>query len=102
MIRGELNLRKVLRAGLVAGIVMVFISAIGMVEDFDSRKIIDPFLSLGFLALFWYLPRAGYQVGSEEVLEGMEAHPVSSQQVVAGAAVGAIGGAVLSVFVLIT
>ncbi len=102
MIRGELDFRKLLRAGLVAGVVMVFISAIGMVEDFDSRKIIHPFLSLGFLALFSYVPRAGYQVGSEEVLEGMEAHAVSSRQVVAGAVVGVIGGVVLSIFVLFT
>ncbi len=101
MIKGELNVKKVLRAGLIAGVVMVFVSAIGMVEDFDSRKVIDPFLSLGFLALFWYVPRAGYKVGHEEVLEGMEEHPVSSQQVVAGLSVGVVGGVVISILVVI-
>ena len=102
MTDGALNLRKVIRGGLLLGLVMSFTSAIGMVEDFNDRMIIDGLLSLGFLALFWYAPFAGYSVGSEEVLEGMEAPPVSPTHALAGLLVGAIGGAALYVLVLIT
>lgn len=102
MTNGEFDLRKVIRAGLIAGLVMVFTSAIGMVEDFDGRQVVDQLLSLGFLALFWFVPRSGYSVGSEEVLEGMEAHAKSTTNVVAGALVGLVAGLSLSVFVLIT
>ncbi|NNF63539.1 MAG: branched-chain amino acid ABC transporter permease [Acidimicrobiia bacterium] len=102
MTNGVFDLRKVIRAGLIAGLVMIFTSAIGMVEDFDGRQIVDQLLSLGFLALFWFVPRAGYSVGSEEVLEGMEAHDKSTTNVVAGALVGLVAGLSLSVFVIIT
>ncbi len=99
MTNGQLDWRKVIRTGLLVGVVMVFTSAIGMVEDFDERPVVVGILSLGFLALFWYVPRAAYKVGDEEVLEGMEVHPPTFQNVIAGAAVGAIGGVVLSVLV---
>ena len=101
MTRGDFDWRKIVRIGLLVGLVMVFTSAIGMVEEFDSRQLIEGVLSLGFLALFWFVPRAGYKVGDEEVLEGMEAHDKSYRQVVAGLGVGVLGGAVLSVLVLI-
>lgn len=102
MIRGLLDYRKILRAGLIVGLVLSFTSAIGMVEQFDQRQVVAGVLSLGFLALFWYVPVAGYKVGDEEVLEGMEAYAKSGNHVVAGLLVGLIGGIVLFILVLIT
>lgn len=101
MTRGEFDLRKVIRAGLITGLVLCFIAAIGMVEDFDSRMMVTGILSLGFLALFWYVPLAGYNVGKETVLEGMEAHPPTRQHILAGLLVGLIGGTVLFGLVLV-
>ena len=101
MKNGILDMRKVLRAGLLAGLVMIFTSAIGMVEAFDERQVVFGVLSLGFLALFWYIPRAAYQVSNEEVLEGMEEHSASFQNLMAGAAVGLIAGVSISLFVLL-
>lgn len=102
MTNGILDVRKVIRAGLLAGLVMSFTSAIGMVEDFDRRMIIDGLFSLGFLALLWYVPIAGYKVGDEKVLEGMEIPPKSRKHVLAGVLVGLIGGVVLLALILIT
>ncbi len=102
MTKGLLDYRKILRAGLIVGLILSFTSAIGMVEQFDQRQVVAGVLSLGFLALFWYVPVAGYKVGDEEVLEGMEAHAKTSGHVVAGLLVGLIGGIVLFILVLIT
>ncbi len=101
MIHGKFDLRKTIRAGLITGLVMVFTSAVGMVQTFDSRVVIDGLLSLGFLALYWYVPVAAYRVGHEEVLEGMEAHAKGPGHVLAGALVGLTAGVATWLFVAI-
>ena len=98
MTSGAFDLRKVIRAGLIAGLVMVFTAAVGMVETFNGRILIDGLLSLGFLALFWYIPVAGYRVGHEQVLEGMEAYEVGPGHAVAGLLVGLVAGLVTWLF----
>ncbi|MCP3977254.1 MAG: branched-chain amino acid ABC transporter permease [bacterium] len=102
MTKGVLDYRKILRAGLIVGLVMSFTSAIGMVEQFDQRQVVHGVLSLGFLALLWYVPVAGYKVGDEPVLEGMEAYAKTTNHAVAGLLVGLVGGLVLFLLVLIT
>jgi branched-chain amino acid transport system permease protein len=102
MIRGEFDLRKTLRAGVIAGVVLVFIAAVGMVEGFNGRLVVHPILSLGFLALYWYVPVAAYKVGDEQVLEGQVAAEKTWMHVVAGALVGLIGGVMLWLLVVIT
>ncbi len=102
MIRGEFDLRKTLKSGAITGVVLVFIAAVGMVEGFNGRLVIHPILSLGFLALYWYVPVAAYKVGDEEVLEGQVASEKTAMHVVAGGLVGLIGGFMLWVLVVIT
>ena len=102
MTNGQFDLRKVLRYGAILGAVMCFTSAIGMVEEFDEREIIAGVLSLSMIVLYWYAAVAGYKVGDETVLEGMEASEKNWGHVAAGALVGLIGGAMLAVLVLIT
>ena len=46
------NMRRAIRAGLVAGIVAVSISAIGMVEAFNERDVITNLLTLGIVLLY--------------------------------------------------
>lgn len=94
--------RKIVRAGLIAGLVMCFTAAIGMAEDLNSRMIVDGVLSLGFLALFWYVPFAAFNVGKDTSPEGVEPVPAGPSHVVAGLAVGLIGGVCLLALILIT
>ncbi len=69
----QLDLRKTMKLGLIAGVVVLSVSAIGMVETFDERDIITGVLTLGQLLL--YLPPliAGYMVWDrkEEVSAGI-------------------------------
>ncbi len=46
------NMRRAIRTGLIAGIVAVSVSAIGMVETFNERDIITGILTLGQVLLF--------------------------------------------------
>ena len=93
--------RRMLRWGLVAGVVMVFTAAVGMLEAFEDRLLIYPVLSLGYLLLLWFVPIAGYQATNLPVLEGMEEVPKGPHNVVAGAVCGILGGAMLAAFTVL-
>ncbi|MBK8987900.1 MAG: leucine/isoleucine/valine transporter permease subunit [Chloroflexi bacterium] len=54
------NFGKAVRIGLIAGVVALSVSAIGMVQSFDVRDIITGVLTLGQLLLFGAALLAGY------------------------------------------
>ena len=97
----EVQPRKVLMWGLVGGIAAVFISAIGMLEIFDRRKIIDPFLNLGYAVLLWIPLYLGYSSSKRPVLEGIEPPRPGAHNVVAGAVTGALSGLITGIFLVI-
>lgn len=96
-----IDTRAVLRRGAIAGITMTFIAAIGMVEVFNARKVIDPFVSLGYLSILWAPFLFGFLVTKVQVLEGMEAPPTGRHNVVAGALTGATAGTLVAAFMLL-
>ena len=51
---------KHVRAGLIAGIVLIYISVIGMMESFSDREIIREVITLGDIMLIAPLVIAGY------------------------------------------
>jgi branched-chain amino acid transport system permease protein len=97
----SIEARAAVRWGAIAGTVMVFIGAIGMVETFDVRKVVDPFLSLGYLALFWAPLLFGYRATYVPVLEGMEAPKTGAHNVGAGALSGAVAGSMVAAFLVL-
>ena len=58
----QLDLRKTAKLGLIAGVVILSVSAIGMVETFDERDIITGVFTLGQLLLFGAPLIAGYMI----------------------------------------
>jgi branched-chain amino acid transport system permease protein len=96
----EVEPRKAIRYGLVAGAVAVFASAIGMVETFNDRMLVDPVLSLGYASLLWIPLVFGYRVSKRVALEGVAAPKAGAGNVLSGALVGAVGGAVLGLFLV--
>lgn len=91
--------RRVLNYGLLAGLALVFISLTGMPADLDSRKVIEPLLSMGYLSLLAVPFALGFAVTHEIQLEGVVQHKRGPRELVAGASVGLIGGLCLAVFV---
>ncbi len=92
---------RMVQSGGWAGLVMAFTAAVGMVESLDSRLVIHPVLSLGYLMLLWIVPLAGYRAGKTPELEGLVASPKGFAHVLAGLGAGLIAGFLLAVFVLI-
>ncbi len=97
----EPTLRTAVRWGAVGGLIAVFISAIGMAETFDTRKLIDPWLSVGYLSLLWIPVAMGYRSSHRLVLEGTTAPTPGAKEVVLGAIAGAMTGVVMAGFVLL-
>ncbi|MDW3176324.1 MAG: branched-chain amino acid ABC transporter permease [Acidimicrobiia bacterium] len=88
----DVDWRRIVRSGNLLGLSMVFIALSGMPVGLDEREVIDGVISLGYLALLLSPPIFGWNVGKEVVLEGMTATKRGARDIVAGAAVGAIGG----------
>ena len=96
-----IDMRRMLRWGMIAGGVTTFTAAVGMLEAFEDRLLIYPVLSLGYLLLLWFVPVAGYQSTNVAVLEGMEAPRKGLHNVMAGAVSGLVGGVVLALFAIV-
>ena len=88
---------RILRLGGVGALAQAFIALSGMPVGLDERTIVEPILSLGYLALGWLPLILGYRAGHEPVLEGMTAPAPGGREVVAGAMTGAAAGAGISV-----
>ena len=93
--------RRLVTTGLIVALTLVFIALANMPVALDDRMVIEPFLSMGYLSLAWVPIAVGYSVSREVVLEGMTAHRRGLREVVAGAIVGLIGGAGLSLLVVL-
>ncbi len=91
---------RVVRYGLIGGLAMVFVAAIGMLEVFDSRHLIEGLLSLGYLAMAWLPVAFGYLAAKEPVLEGVTAPVKGARDVIAGALTGLLNAGGVILFVL--
>lgn len=90
---------RTLRIGLVTGVAMSFVGAIGMVGAFDGRTLIDPVLSLGYLVLFGLAVLGGWLAGRPD--PRIPGTPPAPPWWVGGI-VGLVAGVVSILFVLLT
>ncbi len=60
-----MQISRPVQHGLIAGVIMAFIAAIGLLHSFDGRQIINPILSLGYLMIFSVPFVAGYLLVSK-------------------------------------
>lgn len=97
----QVDLVRAVRLGLVGGLTAVFVSAIGMVEDFSDRDVLDE-LSLG-TALLGTVPLVfGFLAGrTPPQLQGFAATRPSWRNIAAGVLAGALTGLVMAVFVVL-
>ncbi len=97
------DFRKSVRLGLIAGLIMVLISAMGLVESFDGRMLIDPLISLGYVLLFLVPILVGHIAGSlPPVLEGMTAPEHRPRDVLGGLVSGTVASILLALLVIAT
>ncbi len=92
----QLNLRNAVRMGLLAGVIILSISAVGMVESFDQRDLITGVFTLGQLILFSVPFVAGYLATKNEHDEA------KSSAVVYGVITGFLTAVPLILLILLT
>jgi branched-chain amino acid transport system permease protein len=98
----DVGLGQALRLGLLGGITTVFISAIGMIEAFAGRIIMQPFLTLSFTALLLIPLVFGYLAGKKPPeVEGLTRARTGPRNVLAGLLAGVLTGVLTGLFVLV-
>ena len=92
------DIRRAVRLGLVGGLTAAFVSAIGMVQQFDSRPVVDG-VTLGHIVLVGIPALFGYLAGSPpKQLEGFAPSERGTRNVLAGALAGLLTGVLSAVF----
>jgi branched-chain amino acid transport system permease protein len=95
----DIGLRRAARMGMIAGLALVFVAAVGMVIAFQQREVIAG-LTFANLLLAAIPFMFGYVGGTPpEQREGFETSRPGPRNVVAGAIAGAIAGAAFGLFV---
>jgi branched-chain amino acid transport system permease protein len=93
-----LDMRRAIRLGAVGGLTAAFVSAIGMVQQFDSRPVVDG-VTLGHIVLVGIPALFGYLAGSPpKQLEGFAPSQRGARNVAAGALAGLLTGVLSAVF----
>ena len=95
------NWTRLARMGSLAAGTQIFIALSGMPVTLDSRMIVAPILSLGYLSLLWLPLVVGHRLGHQKELEGVPRHAAGWHEILGGALVGSVSGSGLTVLLLL-
>jgi branched-chain amino acid transport system permease protein len=90
------------RIGLIAGVVCLFVSVIGMVQRFNDRNVLGDAVTLGYVLLGVALALGGYLAGRPQAAPGETAEAAPARIVGMGAGAGLLGGALLAGLIVLT
>lgn len=97
--RQRVDLVHAARLGLIGGFIAVLVGAIGMLEAFQSREVVQPFLTFSTVSLLVIAMLLGYLAGRRPPpLEGEPPVQTGPGNLLAGGTAGATAGLVLGVF----
>jgi len=85
--------------GLISGVVMSFIAAIGMVENFNKRVLIEPFVTMGYVVVLAVPVLIGILAARGKPSPLEEPARDTGPNLASGLVAGLIGGLITSVFV---
>ena len=88
------------RAGLIGGVVVLYLALVGMIERFQDRDVITGVIGLGSLLILIVLTGTGYMASRPpKPRPGQE--PVSANPALKGLVAGAVAGALTGVVILV-
>jgi branched-chain amino acid transport system permease protein len=96
-----MSFKTILSRGLIAGLSMSFVGAIGMVDTFNNKILISPILAMGYATLFGLPFVIAWISTKREVLEGFETEPPNIRDVLNGAIIGLVGGISTSLYLVL-
>jgi branched-chain amino acid transport system permease protein len=94
--------RRTIRAGLIGGIVVIYMALVGMIETFDARHLIHDVVNLSQVMLCLPAFMAAFLLVRPRVRGGVAVQPETRQGLAAGVAAGAIAGALVLLGVALT
>lgn len=97
----ELDATRARSVGLNVAVGMVIVCSVGMAVTFNDRMIVDPVLSMGWLALALLPLLGGYLVAGREQLEGVASAAPGGTDVARAALSGAWAGGAFALFVVV-
>jgi branched-chain amino acid transport system permease protein len=89
------------RLGLIGGAAMAFVGAIGMIQGFNDRTLIEPFFTLGTLVLYGIVFAVGMLGARGRPNPLVPAVHDSRAGAISGAVTGLIAGTVTAIFVFL-
>ena len=92
--------RRAVRAGFFAGIAVIYMALVGMIERFDTVRLLEDVLTLGRLLIFAPAAIAGYLLVRSKVEEGEVRVPAAKPGLAGGATAGVVGAALVGAFIL--
>lgn len=95
-----IDTRRAVRLGLIAGVAVIFVGAIGMVETFNRRLLVDPFIRMGALLFVGILFVVGAVAARGDPNPLQEPEPDNLKYSLTGLVTGLVGGALLIVYLL--
>ena len=97
----DFDWNEAIQRGGVAALALAFIALSGMPVGLDDRSLIEPILSMGYVALLWIPFVLGWLSGNQTVLEGMAATKRGLRDVMRGDVIGFVGGLGLSLLIIL-
>jgi branched-chain amino acid transport system permease protein len=94
-------IRRGARSGLLGGLIVIYLAAVGLIERFNETNVITDVLTLGptfFLAAMLY---AGYLAARDRKVDGVPVPISARDRLVAGFVAGVVTGAIVAGFVLL-
>src|SRR5438552_4666512 len=94
-------MRRAVRAGLLAGMAIVYLALVGMVQKFDSINIVEDKLSLGRLLMLLPPLLAGFFTARPRIRAGEVDRPPRREAILAGVLIGALAGGMIALGIAI-
>jgi branched-chain amino acid transport system permease protein len=88
--------RSAVRAGLIGGVVVVYVCLVGMVEKFGTLSVVGSTITFNWVLLFGAALMTGYVVARSRVIAGERVAPEPPVAAEAGAIAGALTAAVMA------
>jgi branched-chain amino acid transport system permease protein len=94
-------IRRGIRAGLLGGVIVIYLCAVGLVQRFNETNVITGVLTLGPIMIFGAMLFAGYWAARDRKVDGIPIPVSARDRLLAGLIAGILTGAVVGAFVLI-
>jgi branched-chain amino acid transport system permease protein len=94
--------RRAFRAGLIGGVVVIYLALVGMIETFDARHLIEDVVNLSHVMLCLPAFAAAYLVVRPRLRGGVMTQPEKKPAIMAGVLAGAVAGGLVMAGVALT